>query len=169
MTRTTHTTSKKTTKASEELVAWTATEAVPRPRWWLFVIVGYFGPVLTVIFLIVGNWSVALLLAVFTVLFFIVYLPRPKVWTYGLVGTTLTATREHRRGNADEKTIDLTQYHSIDVRPLTSRRCADQSQLVLTLWPKKRFASDIDVYVPESAQTVQRALRDAIANIDEEH
>jgi hypothetical protein len=93
--------------------------------------------------------------------FFIVYLPRPRVWSYKLSGTTLTAVRAHRRGRADEKTIDLRDCHSIDVHPQEPGRRV-RPQLTLTLWPKRRFASDVDVYGPKNLSDVEQAFRDSV-------
>ena len=139
-------------------LTWTAREPSSGRRWWAFLLVAYFTPPLAILLIAFGNWSAGLAVAVFGVTFFVVYLPRPKIWSYRLSGTTLKVTREHRRGPADEKVIDLQHYHSIDVRHLKSRR-RGRPTTFLTLWPNRRLASDVDVYLPATEATAQQVSK----------
>jgi hypothetical protein len=145
----------KNTTSESTPITWSTGEARHRPRWWVFVLVGYATPLISLIVLGLGNWSASLALAAIGITFFVVYLPRPKVWKYRLADSTLTVTREHRRGPADELTLTLSNYRAI--KESTVLDSADHKpRTVLTLMPVKRLALGVDIPMPTDAVKASR-------------
>lgn len=125
---------------------WSATEYVPKKRWWWYVALGWIGLTLTLLFLAWGEWSIAAVTAAATLALIVMYGVKPRVWDYTLTKKELTV------GNM---TWPLEQFRAFTIEEIPQgKNC--MPVFVLILLPRGRLARTRDIYLTGDFDTDTR-------------
>lgn len=124
-------------------VQWTATEYVPRKRWWWFIglvlIAGWF----SLLIIALREWYVLAFIIAATLTIFVVYLPRARDQKWTLKTSSLTV---------DKTTIQLENYRAFTIEELPGTK-AIAPRPSITLLPMRRLGWPFPVYLPASETT----------------
>jgi hypothetical protein len=127
-------------------LAWSATEYVPRKRWWWFVTFGYITLSIMFLLLAAGNWSAGLLTGVLGVAVMVMYLAKPRVWNYQLTPKTLTAEARGKR-----LSWPLEQFRAFTVEEIPQGK-KHEPYVLIVLYPEGRFKPSRDVYLTDDVE-----------------
>ena len=120
---------------------WSAAEYVPRKRWWWFIGLGYIVFALTFLLVALGNWSAAALTVVLGIAFFVLYIPKPRVWKYELTRKELRVT-----GNGKKLTWPLDGFRAFTVEEIQRGKNLEPFVSLLLL-PRRRLQPARDLYL----------------------
>lgn len=122
---------------------WTATEYVPRKRWWWFLgfalIMFWLAGAMTLL----HDWYALALVITVTITVFVLYLPKPRRQHWSLDKATLTV---------NGTVIHLENYRAFTIEELPGTKTVPP-RLSLTLLPKRRFGWAIPIYLPDDDET----------------
>lgn len=121
-------------------LTWSATEYVPKKRWSWYVTFGYITATITLLLLAAGNWSAAMVTFAIGATIFVMYLAKPRLWSYSLESRHLVITSGKRNLR-----LPLTEYRAFTTEEI--RGSDRKSYVLIVLLPRGRFTVSRDVYL----------------------
>jgi hypothetical protein len=118
-------------------VTWSATEYAPRKRWWWFVALTLIAGWLSLLAIAFQDWFILAVIVSATGAFFVMYLPKPKVWRYQLTDQEL---------HVGERIWPIGDFRAFTIETVAQRKGRDPYELVVLL-PRSRFKPARDVYL----------------------
>ena len=116
---------------------WSAAEYVPKKRWWWYVALGWIGLTLTLLFLALGEWSIAAVTAAATLALIIMYAVKPRVWNYKLTEKALMVGKMN---------WPLQRFRAFTIEKISAGK-GRESNVSLVLIPRARFRPAVDIYL----------------------
>ncbi len=121
-------------------LTWSATEYVPKKRWWWYVAFSYVVATVALLLLAFGNWSAAMVAFVIGVTIVVLYLAKPRVWTYTLESEQLVITSGKRTLR-----LALEQFRAFTTEIVPQR--GREAYVLIVLLPRGRFTASKDIYL----------------------
>ena len=145
-------------------LSWSATEYVPRKRWWWYPILGWVVMILTSVLLAAGNWSAAALTLAAGGALVLMYLAKSRVWHYTLTPDELQLSSGKKR-----RVWPVAEFRGFTTELIYEGKRRAPYELLLLL-PRSRFGLLRDVYLPEGLEpriAIAQALDGVIPFVEE--
>ncbi|TQO19696.1 hypothetical protein FB472_1269 [Rhodoglobus vestalii] len=124
-------------------VQWTATEYVPRKRWWWFIGLVLVAAWFSLLMIALREWSVLAFIVAATLTMLVTYVPRARDQKWTLKMTSLSV---------DKTTVQLENYRAFTIEELPGTK-AIAPRPSITLLPMRRLGWPFSVYLPASEET----------------